>query len=442
MNENKVQIDTHLGKVIGLELKNVQKFLGIRYAHARRFGPPEPYTYQNEHIQATMHAPIAWQSQSFFESFYLGTNYDKRDQTEFPQFLSITRPKNLNKDLLPVMIWIHGGSFINGSGENPEYDPTPLVEQENVIVVNLSYRLGVLGFMYNQKGELANLGLLDQIEGLKWVKAHIEDFGGNPNNITIFGQSAGGESVRALMVAEGTEYLFQRAIIQSAPIGLMKGRHQMTTRMIDSLKSIAFDADLSEFKSMQSFLSKHNHGTGLAKLMPFGPHYGVYPLPKETELLQVIEKRAKHMDLLIGHTSREVNVFLYINEFQRKISEMPFIKWMVAAIIKLLTQMIYARPSYAFYRHFLKHHGHAYYYQFKWLTQEYFFAAGHCSELGLLFDSKSYMNSPLYAQLSKETITLAGQTMKRVWGEFARTGTIQFPQNNNVLNIKPFSQTK
>ncbi|ALN76874.1 MULTISPECIES: carboxylesterase family protein [Staphylococcus] len=435
MTNKEVRIETRVGQMTGIELNDVQKFLGIRYAHAHRFAQPEPYSYQNGTIQATAHAPIAWQSQSFFESFYLGTDYENLPQTEFPQYLSITRPKVHQENLLPVMVWIHGGSFVNGSGENPEYDPTPLVKQEEVIVVNLSYRLGVLGFMYNQHGELANLGLLDQIEGLKWVKAHIEDFGGDPNNITIFGQSAGGESVRALLVADGTENLFQRAIIQSAPIGLMKGRQHMTTKMLTALKSLAYDADLDEFKSMQSFLTKHNHGKGLTKLMPFGPHYGVYPLPKEADVQRIIERRAKHIDLLIGHTSREVNVFIYINAFQRKLSEIPIIKWGVASFVKLLTKMIYARPSYAFYRHFLNQQGRAYYYQFNWLKHEHFFAAGHSSELALLFDSEPYMKSPLFALLPKERIEKAGQIMKKLWGDFARNGKVETSQPKEVITF-------
>lgn len=435
MTVKEVHIKTRVGQVTGIVDQDVQKFLGIRYAHARRFAQPEPYSYQNDSIQATAHAPIAWQSQSFFERFYLGTDYDTKTQTEFPQYLSITRPKPTNKELLPVMVWIHGGSFVNGSGENPEYDPTPLVKQEQVIVVNLSYRLGVLGFMYNSNGELANLGLLDQIEGLKWVKAYIEDFGGDPNNITIFGQSAGGESVRALLVAKGTEQLFQRAIIQSAPIGLMKGRHQMTSKMLEILKSVSFDADLKEFKTMQTFLTEHNPGKGFMKLMPFGPHYGIYPLPHESELSRIIEQRSKHVDLLIGHASREVNVFIYVNTFQRKLSELPVLKWIFAAIVNILTRLIYARPSYAFYRDFLNHQGRAFYYRFNWLKNEHFFAAGHCSELGLLFDSKPYLRSPLFALLPQERIDNAGKIMKKVWGDFARHGKIEITQPKEVITI-------
>ncbi|UEX90796.1 carboxylesterase family protein [Staphylococcus ratti] len=430
-----IQIPTRIGKIIGIEHGAIQQFLGIRYAYATRFGNPEPYQYKTETIQATTHAPIALQSHSPFESFYIGTDYEALEQTEFPQYLSITRPSQEMRTPLPVMIWIHGGSFVNGSGENPEYDPSPLVEQENVIVVNLSYRLGVLGFLRNQQGELANLGILDQIEGLKWVKRNIKDFGGNPENITIFGQSSGGESVRALMVADGTEFLFQRAIIQSAPIGLMKGRHQMTLKMLEALKSLDRHADLSDFKKMQTFLASNNEGKGFTKLMPFGPHYGVYPLPKEADLPSVIAQRAPHIDLLIGHTSREVNVFIYMNTFQRQVSALPVLKWGVSGIIKLLTRSIYAKPAYTFYREYMNQSGHAYYYQFNWLKKEHFFSAGHSSELALLFNTEPYMKSPLFTLLSEETIETAGRTMKKIWGSFARSGHIEQQQYGEIIEI-------
>ncbi|MCE4971461.1 carboxylesterase family protein [Staphylococcus chromogenes] len=441
MDKQHVLIQTRMGKVKGLENAKTQKFLGIRYAYAARYEAPQPYHYETEEIDATQHAPIAWQSHSQFESFYLGTEYDTIQQTEFPHYLSITRPKE-KQQLLPVMVWIHGGSFVNGSGENPEYDPSPLVIQENVIVVNLSYRLGVLGFLRNQQGELANLGLLDQIEALKWIQSHIEDFGGDPSNITIFGQSAGGESVRALMLAEGTEHLFHRAIIQSAPLGLMKGRDPMTRYMLDHLKNLALDADIAQIKALQTQLTSHNKGKGLTKLMPFGPNYGIYPLPKEKEIPQILKQRAKHYDLLIGHTKREVNVFIYMNNFYRKLSEMPIFKWFISGVVYGLTQIIYAKPSYAFYKAYKKNKGNAYFYQFNWLTRDYFFAAGHSSELALLFDVAPYMKSPLYAQLSEEKIVSSGQTMKKVWGDFAKTGTIQISTNRNILDIKSSSQTK
>lgn len=134
-------------------------------------------------------------------------------------YLNVTTPKKCSKKLLPVMVWIHGGAFISGSGSDAGYDATRLV-QEDVIVVTLNYRIGALGFLPHPvltavAGESGNLGIQDQQKALKWVKANIKAFGGDPNNVTIFGESAGGHSVLSHLVAPGSQGLFDKAIVES-----------------------------------------------------------------------------------------------------------------------------------------------------------------------------------------------------------------------------------
>jgi para-nitrobenzyl esterase len=119
------------------------------------------------------------------------------------------------------MVWIHGGGFVNGSGTAALYDGSALSRQ-GVVVVTLNYRLGRFGFFAHPgltredpKGPLGNYGLLDQIAALKWVKANIAGFGGDPDQVTIFGESAGGMSVNQLMVLPAARGLFARAIVES-----------------------------------------------------------------------------------------------------------------------------------------------------------------------------------------------------------------------------------
>ncbi len=97
-------------------------------------------------------------------------------------------------DKRPVMVWIHGGSYVFGAGDAAIYDARALVEEQGVIVVSVTYRLGLLGFLGGSGGRAANVGLLDIIEALRWVKANIAAFGGDTDNITLFGQSAGGDA--------------------------------------------------------------------------------------------------------------------------------------------------------------------------------------------------------------------------------------------------------
>lgn len=136
-------------------------------------------------------------------------------------YLNIWTPSLDSSARLPVMVWIHGGAYIFGVGGMPIYDGTPLA-LKGAVVVNFNYRLGRLGFFAHpaltkeNPGGLANFGLLDQIAALQWVRENIASFGGDPGNVTIFGQSAGGKSVLALMASPLARGLFQKAIAMSS----------------------------------------------------------------------------------------------------------------------------------------------------------------------------------------------------------------------------------
>ncbi len=129
--------------------------------------------------------------------------------------LNVSRPDDGREDL-PVMVWIHGGSFLHGSGSQPVYNSGTLVER-GVVLVTLNYRLGRLGFFAHPAlgGDVANFGLLDQVKALEWVRDNIAGFGGDPDNVTVFGESAGGMSVNALMASPAARGLFARAVTQS-----------------------------------------------------------------------------------------------------------------------------------------------------------------------------------------------------------------------------------
>merc|ERR1711959_470345 len=117
---------------------------------------------------------------------------------------------------LPVMVWIHGGGLMMGSGS--DHPPQGIVKTGDVIVVTINYRLGFLGYFAHPELSGTNFGLLDQVKALEWVRDNIESFGGDPSNVTIFGESAGGSSVLALMVSPLSEGLFQRVISESGSL--------------------------------------------------------------------------------------------------------------------------------------------------------------------------------------------------------------------------------
>ena len=112
----------------------------------------------------------------------------------------------------PVMVWIFGGGYVNGDGADPMFDGRVLAATGDVVVVTINYRLGVFGFL---AGDHANLGLTDQIAALTWIRHHIDSFGGDPGNVTLFGESAGAMSICTLLTMPGAKGLFHRAIAQS-----------------------------------------------------------------------------------------------------------------------------------------------------------------------------------------------------------------------------------
>jgi para-nitrobenzyl esterase len=128
-------------------------------------------------------------------------------------YLNVYRPKS-GSVLLPVMVFFHGGAFIFGSSSEPYYDGEWLAHHKNIVLVTVNYRLGPFGYLYlPEYGIGGNFGLLDQIKALEWVQENISSFGGNPDNVTVFGESAGGLSV-ALLLGLAPD-LFHKAIIQS-----------------------------------------------------------------------------------------------------------------------------------------------------------------------------------------------------------------------------------
>ena len=137
------------------------------------------------------------------------------DTSEDCLFLNVHRPVGEVEDL-PVMVWIHGGAFLHGAGSQTTYNSPDLVRR-GVVLVTLNYRLGRLGFFAHPAlgGDVADFGLLDQVAALQWVQDNIAEFGGDPDNVTIFGESAGGMSVNALMASPRADGLFDRAISES-----------------------------------------------------------------------------------------------------------------------------------------------------------------------------------------------------------------------------------
>ncbi|XP_044745324.1 uncharacterized protein LOC123307172 [Coccinella septempunctata] len=213
-------VETALGKVRGKMVTshvgdNYYSFQGIPYAKAPvgslRFKDPQPAEPWTGELDATKEGPECPSSHMMF-LYFIG----KEDNCLNLNVYLREMPK-ADSPLKPVMVWIHGGAFIQGSNRTELYGPDYLM-REDVIQVSINYRLGVFGFLSLEDESLGipgNAGLKDQVQALKWVRDNIKNFGGDPNNVTIYGESAGAASVHYLLLSPTTKGLFHKAIMQS-----------------------------------------------------------------------------------------------------------------------------------------------------------------------------------------------------------------------------------
>ena len=199
-------VSTTAGLVHGSERDGVLSFRGIPFAQAERFRPPQPPTAWDGVRDAQEFGPIAPQAP--------GAQFQRADLVQDEDCLSLNIWTRDTSGSAPVMVWIHGGGFRSGSGASPLYDGA-LLAGHGVVVVTINYRLGALGFLAHPELGGGNWGLHDQIESLRWVRDNIAGFGGDPTNVTIFGESAGAVSVWQLVRSPLAQGLFLRAIAQS-----------------------------------------------------------------------------------------------------------------------------------------------------------------------------------------------------------------------------------
>ncbi|GAA6133314.1 hypothetical protein NBRC116188_01030 [Oceaniserpentilla sp. 4NH20-0058] len=273
-----LEAETEQGTYQGVETDGIISFKGIKYATAERFeAPTAAPSFTDIQLADTAGSPCPQVGGSF------GTSSVNEDCL----FLNIDRPA-LGKNR-PVMVWIHGGAFITGSGDT--YDTSRLVEQ-GVVVVTINYRLGALGFLTHPALSEAtgtgsgNYGLMDQQFALQWIQDNIEAFGGNPDNVTIFGESAGGHSVMDQLTIPTSQGLYSKAIVQSGtyhleevPLEVAEGLGQLlvansncatSTDMLNCLKTLPVE-DMLAAQGSDQFLPT----TGTA-FHPYSPLVATY----------------------------------------------------------------------------------------------------------------------------------------------------------------------
>ena len=414
------------GTIIGWADGPVLRATGIRYARAARFCPPEPEPTAPEPIRATAPAPACPQLADPRVDQVMGDLFAALSFTEDCLRLSITRPADFRaNEILPVVVWVHGGSYVSGAGDLAIYDPATWVAEQRIVFVAVTYRLGLFGFL-GSGSTPPNLGLLDLLEALRWVQRNIAAFGGDSALVSLFGHSSGADAIAQLMLVEGAANFFRRAMLHSAPLGLTRNRHRMLRAMSQAVGQFPPAAAAAEVLARESAAVKAAHWQGLKSGMPFGPQYGAAPLPPEAEIEATWAAVAPHIDVLIGATAEETRFFAVIDPTFNWLQRLPLAG---SPLVRLLTRTtsrrIYLDPARAFAAHQARAGGRAWRFLLTYQPPGSPFGAAHVVDLPLLLGNQaSWAATPLLGEANWEEFDQAGRQVRQLWADFARTGTL------------------
>ena len=398
--------------------------LGLRYARARRFEPCTPVPVVDHVADATQRGPACPQSPSRLE-FVVGPVLEGLAHDEDCLSLAITAPVP-DETARPVMVFFHGGAYVSGSGQAAPYDLAAMSEEGDVVTVTVTYRLGIFGYLAIDDVAPANLGLLDQIAALRWIQENIGGFGGDPANVTVFGQSAGGDSVSYLMIADGALGLFRRAILQSAPLGIQRDRAAMSRAMGDAARAALGphpeSASTEDLLAAQRLAAAAAAGFGPQAQMAYGPQTGHHPLPSEDRVDARHREVAATIPIMIGTTAQDALPFLRMNPRAAPLLDVavlgPTLRRLLNAVF---TRRLFSRPSMAFAKRHRRSGGHALTYVFDWTPADGPFGACHCIELPFLMGSPaSWSRAPMLGSDAGPTLVRLGPPMRQLWYEFAR----------------------
>jgi para-nitrobenzyl esterase len=416
-------VQTGEGSIQGSYEDGVAVFKGVAYAappvHSARWQPPQPPLpikglYQAEHYSAS--APQNPSSAARFKEFVV-----EGPQNEDCLYLNIWTPA-VDNALRPVMVWIHGGLFTMGSGSQSAFTGCDLAKKQGVVVVTLNYRLGLLGFLNLAEvssGRLTaggNEGLQDQIAALKWLKTNIAAFGGNPDNITLFGESAGGAAIACLMCMPAAQGLFHKAVMQSN-IWTFISREEAA----ENARRVLAELEISEQECpkllklpVERLLAVQQRLTGgKTGKIRIGPVIDGRHLPG-SPLAIFRDGGAAGIPLLAGTNLEETRLFRALNREREEYNPA------VAEKIRLQTEALFRRPTLAMLEAHCCNRRPGYAYLFRWQSPALKGALGACHglEIGFIFgtyDEEFCGRGPAADRLSAE--------IQQYWTAFARSGS-------------------
>ncbi|MGW0021754.1 carboxylesterase family protein [Rhodococcus sp. NPDC003382] len=417
------------GQWRGTTANGVTVHHGIRYARAARFEQPRREPAHREVIDVTIPGPVAPQLPSRLEAV-MGVPAPLA-QSEDCLTVTVTAPAGADPGSCPVLVWLHGGAYLSGSGQWNLYAADRLVRETGIVVVAVGYRLGVLGYLKAPGISAGNLGLLDQITALEWVRDNITAFGGDPARVTVSGQSAGAQSVVAMLGIERARATFSQAIVQSAPLGLHFHGPEEAQRVadvfLDELQGDPHRADIADLLAAQARTACRLAGpAALNSAPPLLPVYDTDPLPARRQWQDAVVRGADGLRVLIGTTADEMGAFYGHHPVFSAVRRVPVLgPRLVAGVQQLVQRKVFDAPTDRFADLLTDAGADVRCFRFHRLHPSNPFGACHCIELPLLFGSdEAWRDAPMLHPLVPDDAASIGARTRRYWGEFVRSGDI------------------
>lgn len=452
------------GQVRGECLGGICRFLGIPYAAppagANRFREPQPVQPWHGVRDATRPGPSSFQKSRPFPKInvtpLIGDGYERGDDY---LTLNVWTPEGAAGR--PVMVFIHGGGYVVGSKDAPVSDGTAFA-RSGLVCIAINYRMGIDGFV-PIPGAPTNLGLRDMIAALQWVQTNVAAFGGDPANVTVFGESAGAMAIANLIASPLAEGLFRRAIIESGH-GSMVREIAIAERLTRKLaKLLKVPATVDGFRSVDAErgwaamekVAKPFPGIDLRDaeghepvfgISRFIPVFGDDVLP-ERPLDALKNGAGRNVDLLIGTNSEEMNLYFVPTGVRAKIPAF-LAKWLLGkshpkpklvlktyglgakkagqALTDAMTDLVFRWPARRFAE---EHQGRTHFYEFDWRSPacDGELGACHAMELPFVFDTLHTASGPRGFAGEAPPQALADR-IHRHWVDFATDGTLPWPE--------------
>lgn len=449
-------VETPYGTLVGTQLDGVTRFARVRYAKPpigqRRFRLPEPVQPWSEPLDCTCEGTIPPQLPSRLARV-MGDYPAVQDEDCL--HLDIWVPKKRAAGT-PIFVFVHGGAFMTGGGSLSCYDGAILATSGELIVVNISYRLGALGFLPVNGVAPANLGLHDQVAALRFLREIAPAFGGDAGNITIAGQSAGALSIALLLASPAQNTLFKRSIIMSAPLGLDLPTVEASERIgRDFMKALGLAPNDRKGLEEQPIERLMNAQLEIAKvnIPPLGEVTVPYVPAIDGELILTHPRNALEAgaaaghEMLIGTTREEMTSFYLGNQdlakaadniaiaaFHRRYGENAEEAIQQArakripgkglpVLCDLMTGSLFADGSHAVARAQLQNGRSPFVYRFDWQSPAAEIQACHCIELPFLFGNlDTWRIAPMLAEADLDEVAGLGRKFRGALAAFAKSG--------------------